>query len=188
VGNSDSAGSVSNRMGTTTTSRSVAARVESLFEAHIDSVFNVGYRVLWNRADAEDVAQRTFLKALQRLDQIEDDRRERAWLLQIAYREAIASMRKRREVPTAPDKFPVVPAPGACPAEAAIAAEVASRLAVALAAMRDDERIAVVLRDVEGLPMRDVAEVLGIGHSAAKMRVNRGRSSLRQLVRNAGVI
>jgi len=175
-------------MGTTTASRSVAARVQSLFEAHIDSVFNVGYRVLWNRADAEDVAQRTFLKAMQRLDQVEDDRRERAWLLQIAYREAIASIRKHREVPTAPEELPVLPVQGGDPAETAIATDVASRLALALATMRDDERIAVVLRDVEGLSMRDVAEVLGIGPSAAKMRVHRGRSSLRQLVHDVGIV
>jgi len=52
----------------------------------------------------------------------------------------------------------------------------------ALLALNHDERMAVVLRDVEQLAMAEVAAVLEIGLSAAKMRVHRGRQSLRILI------
>jgi RNA polymerase sigma-70 factor (ECF subfamily) len=165
----------------------VLGRIETLFHENLDAVFNVGYRVLWNRSDAEDVVQRTFLKAITRLDQLREPARARPWLLQIAYREAIGVLRSRREVPTDPADIPEVEMVKACPAEAAVASDIARILDEAFTRMDPDERLAVVLRDVEQLAMREVADVLEIGLSAAKMRVHRGRASLRQLVATAGV-
>ena len=60
-----------------------------------------------------------------------------------------------------------------------MATDIASALGRALASLSEGERMAVVLRDVEQLPMREVATVMGIGRSAAKMRVQRGRQALR---------
>jgi len=157
-------------------------RLELLFVTNLDAVFNVAHRVLWNRSDAEDVVQNSFLKAATRLDQLHDDNRARPWLLQIAYREAIAVLRKRRETPVDPATIPDRIAPGRGPDELAVAADLAAAVASALERMDSGERIAVVLRDIEELPMREVAEVIGIGLSAAKMRVSRGRASLRSML------
>ncbi len=154
-------------------------RIETLFVAHVEAVYNVAHRVLWNRADAEDVTQRTFVKAITRGEQLRDTRRVRPWLLQIAYREAITVLRQRRDVPTDPGELPETPVLDAAPDDAAVASDVRSIVGAALARLSPDERMAVVLRDVEGLPMNDVADVLGVGVSAAKMRVHRGRASLR---------
>ena len=163
------------------------ARIEALFRAHVDAVYNVAYRVLWNAADAEDVVQAAFVKAFTRLDQLEDVGRARPWLLQIAYREAITIVRRRRDVPTDPTEMPETISDGNGPDEQAIARTVADQISQALLQLPNDERMAVVLRDVEELPMREVAEVLEIGLSAAKMRVHRGRSELRRLLSAAEV-
>ena len=80
--------------------------VEELFVIHVDAVFNVAYRVVWSRPDAEDVVQATFIKAFTRLDQLRDRARIRPWLLQVAYREAITVIRRRRDVPVDPAKLP----------------------------------------------------------------------------------
>ncbi len=157
-------------------------RLEELFVAHLDAVFNVAHRVLWNRSDAEDVVQNSFLKAVARLDQLRDDGRIRPWLLQIAYRESIAVLRKRREIPVDPMTMPDGATPDRGPAELAVGADLARTLAAALERMNPDERMAVVLRDIEELPMREVAMVIGIGISAAKMRVSRGRAALRSML------
>lgn len=156
--------------------------IEALFTAHVDPVFNVAHRVLWNRADAEDVVQNTFVKAATRMGQLLDGSRARAWLLQIAYRESIAVLRKRRETPTDPASMPDSPSQERGPADVAVASDLARTIAEAFERMNPDERMAVVLRDVEELPMREVAEVIGIGASAAKMRVSRGRESLRKML------
>ena len=160
--------------------RALYERIEALFSEHVDAVFNVAYRVLWNRDDAEDVAQVTFVKAFLRLHQLEDQTKVRPWLLQVAYREAITVLRRRRDVPVDPNDLPVETSAMKGPEETAVARAMATQISAALMTLDTDERMAVVLRDVEELPMREVAEVLGIGLSAAKMRVHRGRQSLRQ--------
>jgi RNA polymerase sigma-70 factor (ECF subfamily) len=158
---------------------STIARLQGIFTEHLDAVFNVAYRTVWNRADAEDVVQATFLKVATRLDQLDEVDRERPWLLQIAYREAIAVIRRRRDLPTPPDATPEVATPEGGPEELVVAIELARIITAALAALHPEQRAAVVLRDVEELPMRDVATVLDVGLSTAKMRVHRGRAALR---------
>lgn len=160
----------------------VRSQIEELFVEHIDAVFNVAYRVLWSRADAEDVVQSTFTKAFLNLGQLNDGSRVKPWLLQIAYREAIAVVRRRRDVPTDPDDMPQQASSAEGPAEQAILTDIVSRISSALEQIDSDERLAVVLRDVEQLPMAEVASVLDIGLSAAKMRVSRGRQSLRRIL------
>ncbi len=160
----------------------VLGAVETLFVANVDAVFNVAFRILWNRADAEDVVQQSFLKALSRLGQLRDAGSARPWLLQIAYRESITVMRSRREVPTDPHELPEAAATGSDPAECTVAAELAHIVSGALQRMHADERMAVVLRDVEQLPMTEVAKITGVGLSAAKMRVHRGRAALRTII------
>lgn len=158
------------------------ARLEQLFVAHVDAVFNVAHRVLWNRGDAEDVVQNTFVKAAIGLAGLRDLGRARSWLLQITYRESIAVLRHRRDVPTDPVSFGDLSATGRGPAELAVASDLAEIVAEALSRMRPDERMAVLLRDIEELPMREVALVMDVGLSAAKMRVQRGRGALRVLL------
>lgn len=157
-------------------------RVERAFTLHVDAVFNVAYRTVWNRADAEDVAQTVFLKAATRLDQLDDDTRLRPWLLQIAYRESIALIRRRRDVPTDFDGVAEIAHPGPTPEDVAQAADLRRILDVALASLDEEVRTAVVLRDVEELSVRDAADVMGVGVSAAKMRIHRGRQKLRSLL------
>lgn len=165
----------------------VRSEIEALFVDHLDAVFNVAYRVLWSRADAEDVVQATFTKAFLSLDALKDKSRAKPWLLQIAYREAITIIRRRRDVPTDPQDMPQEASGIEGPAEQAILSDIVNRISLALECIEDDERMAVVLRDVEQLPMAEVASVLGVGLSAAKMRVHRGRQALRRILETQGV-
>ena len=154
------------------------AQIVDLFERHADSVFHVAWRILWSAADAEDVTQTTFVRAFTRLHQLRDAGRERPWLLQIAYHSALEVLRRRRDVPTDPSELPDRP-------DRADTEGVADRRATAalLQAAIDELpgtlRLAFVLRDVEGLSTREVADTLEIGESAAKMRIARAREQLR---------
>lgn len=96
-------------------------------------------------------------------------------------------LRRRRDVPFDPAELPgtVSAAPG--PEAVMEAGEFARLVSDALGRLRDDERAAVVLRDVEGLPMAEVAAVLGVGLSAAKMRLHRARGLLRVMLREVTV-
>lgn len=167
-----------------TVSPALMLRVEELFYAQASSVYNVAYRIVWNRSDAEDVVQATFVKAFTRIDQLSDPSKARPWLLQVAYREAITVIRRRKDVPTDPEEMPATVSTLPGPGDQAVASAIAVELSKALEKISPNERLAVVLRDIEGLAMTEVAEVLGVGLSAAKMRVSRGRQSLRVLLEN----
>ena len=157
---------------------SIAGLVE-LFEANVDAAFNVAYRIVWNRADAQDVVQEAFIKAARGLDQLRDPGKARSWLLRITYREALMVLRARRDVPTDPvvlrDRAGLL----AGPEDQVVQRELADVIRAAIDHLPETLRTAFVLRDVEELPMAEVAEVLDIGLSATKMRVARAREQLR---------
>ena len=151
----------------------------AFFHANVDSAFNVAFRLVWNRADAQDVVQNSFLQAFRHWDQLRDPTKARSWLLRITYREALMVLRRRRDEPTDPADLPDRPTEGDDPADRAVNAELADLIRAAINNLPDTLRMAVVLRDVERLSMREVAEILDVGTSAAKMRVTRARAQLR---------
>lgn len=150
-----------------------------LFEANVDAAFSVAYRLVWNRADAQDVVQNAFVKAAHGREQLRDASKARSWLLSITYREALMVLRARRDVPTDPIDLPEHATARLDPADLVVQHELAGVIRAAIDRLPEALRTAFVLRDVEELPMGDVAEVLEIGMSAAKMRVARARESLR---------
>jgi RNA polymerase sigma-70 factor (ECF subfamily) len=88
-------------------------------------------------------------------------------------------LRARRETPTDPVSLDSRADRGADPLDTVLREERAVLVRRAIDRLTDDLRAAVVLRDAEGLQLRDVAEILGIGLSATKMRVARAREQLR---------
>lgn len=163
----------------TTLNPAVRSWLVELFERTVDGAYNVAYRLLWNHADAADVVQNTFIKAVLHRDQLSEPGKARSWVLGIAYREALMVLRGRRDTPTDPSRLPDGPGHAPDPAEDALRSELAQLLGEAISALPNSLRLAFVLRDVEELPMAEVASVLEIGESAAKMRVARARESLR---------
>lgn len=162
--------------------RQGVARLITLFHTYADRVFTVARRLLWNVHDAEDVVQATFVEAYVHLDELRDPQAMRAWLYRIAYREALAVLARRRDVPTDPAKLRMT-APAPDPAVLVIQDESARALHRSILQLEEPLRSAFVLRDVEELSMAEVAQVLDIGLSAAKMRVHRARLQLREIVR-----
>jgi RNA polymerase sigma factor (sigma-70 family) len=122
--------------------------------------------------DAEDVFQETFISALKAYPRLRPDSNLRAWVLTIANRKAIDSIRsrKRRAVPVAD-----VP-------EVAVRDELPGDHAMWTAA-RDlpaSQREALLYRFAADLPYSDVAEVLGTSEEAARQRVSEGIKQLRK--------
>ena len=150
-----------------------------LFQANVGAAFNVAYRLVWNRADAQDVVQSSFLKATRSVSQLRDASTARGWLLSITYREALMVLRLRRDLPTDPFAIPEGAGQQPTPEDQLLQHELADEIRTAIDHLPELLRTAFVLRDVEELPMSEVAEVLDIGASAAKMRVARARELLR---------
>jgi RNA polymerase sigma-70 factor, ECF subfamily len=169
--------------------RDLDGSFEALVVAHQRLVFGLALRVVGDRADAEEVAQDTFVRAYHALAGYEAERvaamRLRPWLAQIALNLARNRLR-RRPPPARPledgDGQPLaVAAPAAAePAELAERRVERDVWAGLLAGLPRGQREAVVLRHVEGLPYAEVAEVLGRPVGTVKTHVHRGVRQLRE--------
>ncbi len=150
-----------------------------LFDRLADGVYTLGVRITGDRHLGEDVVQETFLIVLRKLHTWTGDGSIEGWIYRIAYRQAIAQLRRRRDVPTDPtllvDHTDVVDSPE----RDVLVAELARRIDAAIAALNPTLRAAFVLRDIEGLSTAEVAAALELSESAVKMRLKRARFALR---------
>ena len=150
-----------------------------------------GTMMCGHREDAEDVAQETLIRAFQGLAALRDPEAVRTWLYRVAANQCRMQRRKwppRREVSlaeleSAEDAGGGVMAlvdDASLPEDEAARAEWRRVLEAALLELPTETRLAIVLRDIQGLSTRETAAALDIGLSAVKMRLHRGREALRQ--------
>lgn len=129
-------------------------------------------------ADAEDVLQEVFIKALRREAFFSTVEQPRAWLFEIARNTLIDATRARRDFDPLPDDLP---APAG--EELATVDRLSQCLPRVLSELCEEDRQAITLCDIEGLSQQALADRLGLSLSGAKSRVQRARAKLRaQLV------
>lgn len=149
-----------------------------LVERHQDRVFHLALRMTGDRDEAADLAQETFIRAFRKLARFDPEYSFGNWLLSIcanlAKNRFRSETRRRRAQEVHAELYPRVPEL-ADPKRAALEA--------ALPRIHETLRVPLVLKHVEGLSYEEIAQVLKIGLSAAKMRVKRGRDELVRLLR-----
>jgi len=159
---------------------------EELIERHGQVVFRVAARVV-GRQGAEDVAQEAFPRAFHRLERLGAHGSFRAWLLQIAHNTALNELARRTPEPvgsgeeTEPAAGPRAPVPE--PARMLEESERRERLELKLSQLRDEHRVVLVLRDLEGLPYEQIAEITDAPTGTVKGRLHRARNELIDLMR-----
>ena len=147
-----------------------------LFERHQRSVWSVCYRFTGDAADAEDLLQEVFIKAYRSLFTFQGRSSFRTWLYQIALNTCRNELRRRRRRPAQIvahiDDLKLVDH-----ASRAMEHEYEERenIAETLLKLHTDEREILVLKDIKKLSYANIAGMLGIHLSAAKMRVQRAR-------------
>jgi len=145
-------------------------------------VFNLTYRMLNNRGEAEDAAQEAFLRAYANLDRYDPARPFKTWLLSIASNHCIDRIRRRRltwlslEEPLPPHPALTSDVPG--PEESTLDHERSEEVQALLDELSPEYRIAVVLRYWYDLSYAEIAEMLNTTESAVKSRLFRARQAL----------
>ena len=155
---------------------------EELVYAHQGIAFRTAYVIAGNAADAEEAAQDGFVKAYRSLGRFRRGSPFRPWLLRIVGNEARNRVRarSRREGLTRRVAGADVSGGAAPPPEAAVLElEQREELFAAIAALRPDERLAVIGRFFLGLTDEEAAAALGVRRGAVKMRVFRALERLR---------
>jgi RNA polymerase sigma-70 factor (ECF subfamily) len=155
---------------------------EQVARRHGDFIFTVAFRLTGNHHDAQDLVQEVLLRVQRGLSTYRPGSLE-AWLGRITTNAFLDDVRRRRRRPVTqlPDT-PDLVAPGA-PADAAEALAqdtLPSDVTIALRALPDDYRAAVVLCDVVGLRYEEIADELGIPVGTVRSRIHRGRALLRR--------
>jgi RNA polymerase sigma-70 factor (ECF subfamily) len=141
---------------------------------------------------AEDLAQETWIRVLQRGSQYDGRQRFDPWLFAIARNLAIDYLRKKRKgvetasLPNDPDAMLLLPTSGPSPFEAAARNEDAIRLAGKLHTLSPLYREALLLRFQEDLSLAEIAQVLGAPLTTVTSRIYRGLAALRSAFEEGG--
>jgi RNA polymerase sigma-70 factor, ECF subfamily len=149
-------------------------------------VYTLCLRILGDPDDAKEATQDAYLKAWRGLKSFRGDAAFETWLYRVASNAALSKHRGRRrrrvhESGVDDEVLTEMAAPGSVEAEAGAKVEVKA-LESALSTLPEHYRSAVVLRDVYGLGIEEIAGHLGISETAAKVRVHRGRKKLKDLI------
>jgi RNA polymerase sigma factor (sigma-70 family) len=160
-----------------------ARRFELLLMPHLGAGYNLARWLTRNEHDAEDLVQEAYLRAFRSFDGYRGGD-PRAWLLSIVRNTCYTWLRQRRghSVDAAADRDPAeIPDDDAASPEAQVIRH-ADRLLVrqALEELPAEFREAVVLRELEGLSYKEIAEVVGIPLGTVMSRLSRGRKQLQR--------
>jgi RNA polymerase sigma-70 factor (ECF subfamily) len=155
-------------------------------------VYNLCYRMLGDADAAADVAQDTFISAYRNLHRFRGGV-FRSWLLRIATNACYDALRARKRRPAVSlqtvqedeDDGPGfdLPDPGESPDDAALRRELAAAIEQGIAQLPEDQRVVVILSDVQGLAYEEIAEVTNTNLGTVKSRLSRARARLRDILR-----
>ena len=177
--------------------RDLRRQDEDAFEEMVNKyqhrVFNIVYRVLGDREEAEDVAQEVFVAVFKHVDGFRGDSKFSTWLFRIATNRAKNRVKylarrnhqKHQDIDDTPESnIEENPVGGKTsrPDKKAMGNELQEIVQEGLQELNDKHRTVIVLRDVENLTYTEISEVLEVAEGTVKSRLYRARSQLKDFV------
>lgn len=164
---------------------------EAIYKASSGFVYRIAYRILQNRTDAEDVMQDVFVKLYAHLREFRAEARFTTWLYRVTVNTALNRAEKNsrdalREIRDASEaELPSVPpsAPGQLEKQ-----EAEETLSMLLKDLSPEYRACLILREIEGLDYRTIAETLQINLNTVRTRLMRARETLAAKARKGKVV
>ena len=161
-----------------------------LVDAYSSPIYRLGLKMLGNAQDAEDVLQNTFLNVLTHISEFEGRSSLATWLYRIAANEALMLIRKRKpevdleDTEAGDETEDLKPTQfvdwSALPENQLLSGEGKQMLDQAIDTLAESMRIVFLLRDVEGLSIKETAEALNLTETNVKTRLLRARLFLRE--------
>ena len=157
-----------------------------------DKVFSLVYRMIGSRAEAEDIAQEVFITVFKTIDGFRGEAKFSTWLLRIAANQSknrIKYLARRATDPEGLDESTEAAAtPHIAPLSGRIegpdvmieAAELDGLLQKAIAELDDEQRLLVILRDVEELSYQEIGEITALPEGTIKSRLHRARMAIKE--------
>ena len=168
------------------------AAYRELIRRYERPVFALLFRMVRDRELAEDLAQETFVKALNAIDSYRPEFKFSSWIFKIANNAAIDHLRRRELDTLSLDGSPHAETPEAMqatalqigarqesPLDTVEAKELGSAIEAAIGSLRPEYRSCILLRHVEGRAYEEIAEILNIPLGTVKTYIHRARNELR---------
>jgi RNA polymerase sigma-70 factor (ECF subfamily) len=167
------------------------ARFNELMSQTYKKVYNMAYRLAGNRSDAEDLTQDAFYRAYRSFSDFEGDRPFENWIFRIVTRLFLDLLRNRRRrvravsydspLPHGGDEnlFFDMPDDAPNPEESMLEGSFSEELQKALNTLSPSQRLLVTLADIEGVPYKDIADMLDKPVGTIRSRLHRTHKILR---------
>jgi len=167
---------------------------DGLFEQYHSMVFHLAFRILGDREEALDVSQEVFFTIYRKMHRFRGESSLKTWIFRIAINRASNRCRwwnrlRRRGTVSLdehlgrnrnPDLSETLESEGNSPEDALLLQEKRSEIERWLLRLPVHQRIAVVMRDVEGMSYEDIAEAMQVSLGTVKSRIARGREELKR--------
>lgn len=141
---------------------------------HQRRVFRTALRILGNLQDAQDAAQDVFLRLFKYINKLDPARELSPWLYRVTVNVCHDIARKRRKTTELPEMEDTSAVFNTLDLD-----EEVKMISQALQTLPEKERAAIVLRDVEGLSTKEVAEILGSTETTVRSQISRARIKLK---------
>ncbi len=162
---------------------------EELVDMYKDKIYHLGYRMLGQSGDAEDVVQETFLRVYMNLDRYDENQKFSTWIYRIGTNLCIDRLRKRKpnysldaELPDADgaDWYSTLPSDQDTPEEEIMLSETQQQIRQAIDTLPEKYKSVVILRYLHDMSLQEIGDVLQMPVTTVKTRVHRGREFLRK--------
>jgi RNA polymerase sigma-70 factor (ECF subfamily) len=168
--------------------------VDTLASVYGAKVYQLAFRYMKNREDAEEVAQDVLMKVIKKVEAFRGDSALSSWIYRITFNTAMSRLRNRkftRPVEVSESEMGFEQEDGVRrlrePAdwsgladEAVLRGELRDRFAFAMRDLPEIYRTPIVLRDIQGLSTEEASQVLKVKSQTLKSRLHRGRLILRE--------
>ncbi len=163
------------------------AALTLLIEKYRQEIFDLTIRISGSRSEAEDLTQETFIKAYEHLGKFRGESHPRTWLYRIAINRSISFTRrlKRWRMQRGGDEelFPEIPDTSTVSIEKQVEWDnLADHAHRALQSLPDRQKVAVILRAVQGFSYEDISQTMNISVGGAKANVFQGLKKLRSML------
>jgi RNA polymerase sigma-70 factor (ECF subfamily) len=164
-----------------------------IVELYKNKVYQLAYRMLGNRTEAEDVGQETFLRVYANLSRYDQSHKLSTWIYRIATNLCIDRLRKRKfaysldqEVAGTDglDMYSHLPDQGKTPEAEVVTLELQQEVQTAMDQLPIQYKSIMNLRYIEDLSLQEISEIVDLPVTTIKTRIHRGREALRKLLRH----